>query len=342
MWRHLHGIAQLSPARLGRRRLGSGRSVRWSLHRIIPTARTAALVASAAALSLALDAWPAAPLAKQAIGAKQDVVAQQSRGNSTQADTLTSWSTEVVTVEVRPQVAMRYLALAPPRPKAAVILFAGGDGILRLGQDGTIGTNLHLNFLMRSRARFASHGLFVAALDGASDHLAVGLDGSVRLAQEHRDDIRVIVASVRTISGGVPVWLVGTSSGTLSVVNAAPKSGESYHDVAGVVLASPQTALFTDRHSPAHSCGRHVYDEPLFGKITGPVLVVVNANDDCNCSPPASASKLLGAVKTPQQNLITFDSSERLSKHACDARTPHGFLGIEDSVVRAIAEWIER
>ena len=128
----------------------------------------------------------------------------------------------------------------------------------------------------------------MAALDGASDHLAVGLNGSVRLAQEHRDDIREIVASVRTRSGGVPVWLVGTSSGTLSVVNAAPKSGES-HDVAGVVLASPQTALFTDRHSPAHSCGRHVFDEPLLGKIKGPVLVVVNANDDCNCS-----SKILG------------------------------------------------
>ena len=61
-----------------------------------------------------------------------------------------------VEVKVRPGVTIKYLALVKPKttPRAAVILFAGGNGLLSLQPNGTIGTNLSGNFLVRSRDLF--------------------------------------------------------------------------------------------------------------------------------------------------------------------------------------------
>src|SRR5262245_23972086 len=79
---------------------------------------------------------------------------------------------QVVTIPTRPGVTISYLLLQPggPRPPtAAVVLLAGGNGALGLAADGSITTPLVNNFLIRSRQLFANNGLYVAALDTASD-----------------------------------------------------------------------------------------------------------------------------------------------------------------------------
>ena len=71
-----------------------------------------------------------------------------------------------VEVRVRPGVTIKYLALRPKtEPRNAVILFAGGNGLLNLQPNGSIGTNLSGNFLVRSRDRFVLRNLFVAVVD---------------------------------------------------------------------------------------------------------------------------------------------------------------------------------
>ena len=97
--------------------------------------------------------------------------------------------TEVVNVEVRPGVTMRYLALSPDAPpKAAVILLASGNNVLRLSPSGSIGTNLSLNFLIRSRQLFVNEGLYAVALDVASDRPG-GMDGLIRLSPQYARDL---------------------------------------------------------------------------------------------------------------------------------------------------------
>ena len=44
-----------------------------------------------------------------------------------------------------------------------------------------------------------------------------------RLTQAHADHLAQVIAAVRTRWPGKPVWLVGTSNGTLSVFNAAAR-----------------------------------------------------------------------------------------------------------------------
>jgi hypothetical protein len=245
--------------------------------------------------------------------------------------------TEVVTVSVRPGVTMKYLEILPAeRPKAAVVLMAGGKGVLALRSSGEISTDLNLNFLMRVREQFAREGMAVAALDVASDRMA-GLNGDIRLSSAHARDITKVMADVRK-RHNVPVWLVSTSASTISTASVAarfptPKSGGPD----GIVLTSSLTVLAKGL------CGRSIYFAPL-DQIRVPVLSIGHENDACPCSPGKAeiGRRLLAALKQSprKEHKVWTGGGPPISKEPCWARTPHGFLGAESDVVKAIVEWI--
>ncbi len=255
------------------------------------------------------------------------------------APTALSAPAEVADVAVRPGVTMRYLALAPAgQPRAAVILLAGGNGALRLSPAGTI-SSFGGNFLIRSREQFVRHDLFVAALDAASDRLG-GMNGPFRLSEQHAQDIGKVVADVKNRTGGAAVWLVGTSAGTLSAASAGARLSGADHATRphGIVLTSTMTTV-----DAAGYCGRSVYDTSL-GEIRVPVLIVSHENDGCQCSPGSSAvgARLLVSLpRAPAKEHKIFTGGRDPISEPCEARSPHGFFGIEDSVVEFIADWIK-
>ncbi len=136
---------------------------------------------------------------------------------------------------------MKYLEIkGSERPSAVVILFAGGNGVLALQPSGKIGTDLALNFLIRSRELFAREGLAVAALDVASDQRRSGLNGDIRLSTRHAQDVAQVNRGLRKRIGA-PIWLVGTSSGTISAAGVAARLAQSEPRPDGVALTSTQT-----------------------------------------------------------------------------------------------------
>ena len=244
---------------------------------------------------------------------------------------------EVVTVEVRSGVTLRYLATPPAgQPRAAVILLAGGNGALRLSPSGSIAA-LGGNFLIRSRERFARHDLFVAALDAASDRQE-GMDGSIRLSQQHAQDIGKVIADVKNRTGGAAIWLVGTSAGTLSAAGAGARLSGAEPAIRphGIVLTSTLTTLV------AGLCGRSVHNASL-AEIRGSMLVVSHEHDGCPCSPGRAAvgARLLAALPNARAKEIKiFTGGSPPLSTPCEARSPHGYFGLEDSVVEFIANWI--
>jgi hypothetical protein len=243
---------------------------------------------------------------------------------------------ELISVQVRPGATMTYLGLAGrEKPAAAVVLMAGGKGVLRLAPGGSIGTDLRLNFLIRSRELFAGEGLYVAALDAASDR-EEGMNGAYRLSLQHAREIGQVIAHLKSRLG-VPVWLVGTSSSSLSIVNVAarlPVADLPRPD--GVVTTSSMTEL-------TPYCRKTVYEAPL-SAVRGPILIVSHRHDGCECSPGSEASgnrftaALTGA--SAKEHRIFTGGLTPISG-PCEARAPHGFYGIEERVVRSIADWIK-
>ena len=236
-------------------------------------------------------------------------------------------SERVVDIPTRPGVTQRFLLLTPEKPKAAVILLAGGDGGLGISQNGSI-RSLSNNFLVRSRQLFADRGMSVAVVDAPSDRQKMALKG-FRQKPEHVADIKAVIAWFRD-QNILPVWIVGSSMGTQSAAFIATELSVKQGGPDGLVLTS--TILLDNKESA-------VPEMPL-GKITMPVLVVHHEQDGCKHCPfsaiPGLMKKLASA---PRKELVAFRGGENRGD-PCNALAYHGFNGLESEVVGKIADWI--
>jgi len=234
---------------------------------------------------------------------------------------------EVRTIPARPGVTESFLLLLPSgEPVASVIIFAGGHGDLALTTAGV--GQLQGNFLVRTRTRWVREGFLVAILDRPSDRKG-GL-WNFRTTAEHAADVRQAIAALREIAR-VPVWLVGTSMGTLSAANAAARITEGGPD--GIVL----TSSVTETSRLSYEAVRHAG----LGDIRVPALVVHHKDDGCRASPFSGAEAILKALaRAPAKELMTFEGGSPPISEPCEAKSAHGFLGIEARVISAIGAWI--
>ena len=235
---------------------------------------------------------------------------------------------KAVDIPTRKGVTQRILVLTPPDPKAAVILFAGGNGGLQLTPTGAI-TTLAGNFLVRTRQLFVDQGLMTIVIDAPSDHQSPPyVAGGFRESPQAAADVKAVIAWVRS-QAKVPVWLVATSHGTQSAANAATSlTGTDGPD--GLVLTS--TILSDNKETPVTAM-------PL-NRIRIPVLVVHHVEDGCSKCPysgiPALMVRFTGASK---KQMIPVQGGQTRGD-PCEAWSHHGFNGNEQDVVAQIANWI--
>ena len=231
---------------------------------------------------------------------------------------------EIVTIDSRPNVTVSFAVTRPDtEPKAAAILFTGGNGKVFLWRGRGARTG---NFLVRSRALFAKDGVLAVTVDVPSDRRRPGLN-DFRDSAEHRADIEAVVRWVRAQTKA-PVWLVGTSRGTVSVAHLAARL-----PVDGAVFTASVTKA--SRKRPAN-----VYEGDL-ENIRMPVLIAHHRQDACVVTPvdnlPDLASRLRNATKI---ETLLFDGGKPAESEDCQAKSSHGFFGIEQEVVGAIVRWM--
>ncbi len=210
-----------------------------------------------------------------------------------------------------------------PDAKATVFLFPGGAGGF-----GKIeaGKPTGQNFLVRSAPHFIAQGFNVAIFGRPSDSRE--LDYVDRISETHMNDVREVLAFVKR-KADVPVWLVGTSRGTISVTAAAIRmSGE----IAGAVLTSSVVSYQKPGAVPMQALER----------IQVPVLVLHHAQDACPlCRPHEVPAILRGLKQAPIKKEIMVHGGENPSGNVCEALHWHGFIGMEREAVEMMANWIK-
>ena len=238
---------------------------------------------------------------------------------------------ELVTIPTRPGVTLNVVLVRPEgKPRAAVALFPGGGGKLGTWKNGRIERGG--NFLVRTRKLFAGKGFLAAVVDVPSDRRGSGGLRGFRGTDDYRRDVGALIAYLRGVAKA-PVWLVGTSRGTLAAAHAGPLLDKARGD--GMVLTSSLT------EESARST-ETVFDAPL-ATIAVPVLVVHHRQDDCQVTPLYRVRDIVRRLTGAKvaESLI-FDGGDPARSRACGAMSAHGFLGIEKRVVAAIAAWIGR
>ena len=212
-------------------------------------------------------------------------------------------------------------------PSTAILLFAGYPGILRLREEaGLPAFGMGGNFLIRARRFLNTANTFTVAVDCPQDQWN-NCGDAYRSSAQHAQDIQAVIAAVKAKTQASKVYVVGTSYGTVSTAFLAAA-------LPGHVDGAVHTATFTDpnRRSNAHGQPMATFD---WSRATVAQLFVHHKDDPCGATRYDSVVARKGSLP-----LIAVQGSDNASGPACEARSPHGFVGREQVTMQAIHDWI--
>lgn len=235
---------------------------------------------------------------------------------------------ELVSVPItRSGVTTSYWWMPRANATATVLLISGGGG--GMGYDGTQPRSD--NFLVRARELFAARGLNVAVLGLSSDMR--NLTQNIRSEPGHAQDVLTVVKALRAASP-LPVWLVGTSRGTISAAAAAILDQGQVVD--GIVLSSG--------YAPAQLYLRSgVLSQQGVDTIKVPTLTYHHKNDGCRATSASGVSGMVAALSSaPIKKLWLVEGGGPPSGDPCEPRGYHGFVGMEQQAVDDITGWINK
>ena len=237
---------------------------------------------------------------------------------------------EIVTLSTRPGVTQSYFLTSIPKDlKAVAVLFPGSGGLINLRSENGQPKFGQGNFLVRSRAEFVKRGVIAAIIDAPSDQQGGwGMTDEFRLGDAHFADISAVIEDLDKRFPGVPVFLIGTSRGTISAAALGARLGPR---PAGGILTSTMFRQ-APRKSKEPGPGLSNFD---FATIKIPVLFAHHVSDQCEVTPYSDAARL--SDKYP---LITVYGGAPPQSGPCDAFSAHGYLGKESETVEQIVNWM--
>ena len=194
----------------------------------------------------------------------------------------------------------RALYVAPPRPRATLVMLPGGDGDIGIDADGNL---RHAdNFVVRSRDLWVAAGFAVLIPDAVNDQNLRGLRSSPAYAAL----VGALVETAHAQAPG-PVFLFGTSQGAIAAMNGAAhlRSGQ----IAGVVL-SEAVSVPGGSHET-------VFDAHP-AQVNVPALVIANSDDRCGVSPPQEAPSIAAAMTAaPSVTVLPVSGGNQRSSRDC-------------------------
>jgi predicted alpha/beta hydrolase family esterase len=237
---------------------------------------------------------------------------------------------EIVSLSARPGITQSFfLARVPQDAQATAVLFLGSGGLLRLRREKEQIKFSSGNFLVRSRSEFINRRVVTAIVDAPSDQQGGwGMSDAFRLGEQHFADLSAVLEDLKERFPKLPVFLVGTSRGTISAASLAARFGPQ---VSGAVLTA---TMFREAGRRAQQPGPGLSRFDL-ASIRIPLLLVHHVSDQCSVTPYSDAARL--SEKYP---LITVFGGSPPQSGPCEAHSQHGFLGKEAETVEQIVNWM--
>lgn len=189
-------------------------------------------------------------------------------------------------------------------PKASIILFPGGPGQLHIGADGSLEAGQN-NQLVRTRDAYAARGFAVMTLDLYTDR-AAALAYMMKLKR--------------------PVVFVATSRGTLRAAEAI-KDG-----------VKPDGLVLTAGMIDPQLRGDNVPSVLGSPASLPPTLVVHHRQDGCRVTLPSGVDPFVAWASGKVRKVVWLDGGISTGD-PCQARSHHGFNGIDGAVVSAVASF---
>jgi hypothetical protein len=219
-----------------------------------------------------------------------------------------------------------YIESPSQAPKAAVLIYAGGGGVLALDSSGA--TAEKGNFVVATARFWVDQGYAAVLVDAPSDMVRLGMTDGFRLSSDTLIDQKAVIDHVKARFPSARIVMISTSRGTVTVGN--------------VLAHHPEWADLYVLTSAEHSGPRDIRG---ISNIVVPeayrdrTLAVANRNDVCYVA-GFSSNKTWA-----EKNKVAFIAEETHEgggdmKAECGARSPHGYLGGRDKVLQDMEGWI--
>lgn len=230
---------------------------------------------------------------------------------------------ELVKVPSRVEVKTTVFWQATPDATATLFIFPGGGGGFGKVEEGWPTSN---NFLVRTSKLWAKEKFNLAIFGRPNDSDDLGYDD--RISETHMQDVKAVLAWVKTQSAA-PIWVVGTSRGTVSAAATLIRVADP--QIAGGVVTSSVVEYKYAGALPRQD----------LGQIKVPVLVYHHAKDACHvCLPHEVPSILKGLKNSPHSKLMMVSGGANPTGSPCAGQHWHGFIGMEQEAVSSISAWI--
>ena len=246
------------------------------------------------------------------------------------AQTAPSWwapvgGEQVVDLPLGAGLTQRVLYDAPSHPRATLVMLPGGSGDVGVRRDGDLRHDD--NFVVRTRSDWVARGYAVVIPDTVD---RANLRG-VRSSPAYAELVDRLAAYAHS-QANAPVFLIGTSQGTIAAMNGAAHARPGL--ISGVVL--------TESVSVAGRLSSETVFDAAPQDVRVPALVVANRDDACDVAPPALAPRIIATMtRSPDVRVLTVSGGVQQSQKACGSLSPHGYYGIEGQVVGAITRWLQ-
>lgn len=227
-------------------------------------------------------------------------------------------------------VHMRAILGKPSQPAdTALLIFRGIPGYALIKSTADKMRNLPA-FIRPNQRLFSEAGIALVVMDCPTDQwgssavgLATNCFDDYRSSKTHADDVRAIIAKLRSEHGFAKIFVMGHSQGTISSRWLAVNLGNE-------ITGSIHSAAINVPNKRGHygSVGRIPY-----AAITTPVLHLHHQNDGCVGTPYAMVRDYAGA------NLTTVLGGVQ-EGDPCGGGHLHSYQGREEAASRAIIDWI--
>jgi pimeloyl-ACP methyl ester carboxylesterase len=211
----------------------------------------------------------------------------------------------------------RTLFVGVQNPKALVLLFPGGGGLLHLKDDGST-RNQHT--FIRSLDQWAQYQIDATLVDTPYD-LGDLRRGDRRNEEDHLKRVGEVVDFYKTKTG-LPIWIFGHSMGTSTATYFVNQLNEDSKKLSGIVIAGTvRTASIND-------------------EVSLPVEAIHHLQDQCGGT-PLSASKDI-VTGRPKNYISQLEIVEGgiTEGNVCDSFGYHGFNQTEPELVKRAAQFI--
>lgn len=208
--------------------------------------------------------------------------------------------------------------------KGIIVMFPGGTGEIDIEKSGQVKNAK--NFVVRSDDLWRDRGYGIVLVD-ALDHQSMR---GQRSSAAYAEVTKKIIEFARR-QANVPVWVLGTSQGSIAAMNAASHAGRT--PLAGLVLTE-SVSILGGSHETVFDA--HPDD------VRVPSLVVANVDDRCKVAPPSMAQSIAQSIRHAPATVLSVSGGTQHTQDECGSLTPHGYYGIEEKVVDGIVDWMQK